>query len=142
LIIPFAPPAGPTPTASVPPRYPAPKQLLPADGQQFIKPEDQTVTLQWASVGELLLNEFYYVTVEDVTCRCGRVYEQAVTETKLIIPEEYRPAEAAPHLFRWKVTTVRQSNAGTVGQPIYDPAGATSPEAGFIWSGRSGTPAP
>jgi len=142
LIIPFAPPAGPTPTATVPPPYSAPKQLLPADGQQFMKPDDKTVTLQWASVGELQLNEFYFVTVEDVTCRCGRVYKQAVTETKLIVPEEYRPGEAAPHLFRWNVTTVRQSNAGTAAQPVYDPAGATSPDAGFIWGGSGGTPTP
>ncbi len=142
LIIPFAAPVGPTPTASVPPPYPAPKQLLPSDGEQFMKPEDTTVTLQWASVGELQLDEFYLVTVEDVTCRCGRIFKQAVTETKLIIPEEYRPTDAAPHLFRWNVTTVRQTNAGTAAQPLYDPAGATSPDAGFIWGASASTPAP
>jgi LysM repeat protein len=145
LVVPFPAPVGPTPTETLPPPYPAPKQLLPADGQQFLKPEDNTVTLQWASVGELQPNESYYVVVEDVTCRCARFYKQYVTETKLIVPQDYRPNEAAPHLFRWNVTTVRQTNAGAPGQPIYDPAGATSTDSDFIWSGAAGaaaTPSP
>ena len=135
LIIPFPAPVGPTPTPTVPPPYPAPKLLLPADGQQFVTAEDTTVTLQWASVGELQANEAYYVVVEDVTCRCARFYKQYVTETKLIVPEDYRPTETAPHLFRWNVSTVRQENPGAAGQPIYDPAGATSADSDFIWAG-------
>jgi LysM repeat protein len=145
LVVPFPAPVGPTPTPTVPPPYPAPKLLLPADGQQFVAPEDKTVTLQWASVGELQPNEAYSVVVEDVTCRCARFYKQTVTETKLIVPEDYRPTEAAPHLFRWSVTTVRQENPGAAGQPVYDPAGATSADSDFIWAGAAAaatTPSP
>ncbi|HET7142419.1 MAG TPA: LysM peptidoglycan-binding domain-containing protein, partial [Anaerolineales bacterium] len=57
---------GPTPTATIPPPYPAPNLLLPADGAAFTLAND-VVTLQWASVGTLRDGEAYQITVEDVT---------------------------------------------------------------------------
>lgn len=57
---------GPTPTATIPPPYPAPNLLLPADGAAFTLAND-VVTLQWASVGVLRDGEAYQITVEDVT---------------------------------------------------------------------------
>jgi LysM repeat protein len=143
LIIPLerAVTPGPTPTATLPPPYPAPNLLLPANGQAFTA-GDTTVTLQWTSVGELRAGEAYFVTVEDVTCNCARFYRQPTTETRLIIPASFRPTDATPHLFRWNVGTVRQRNVGEGGQPVFDPAGATSPDWGFIWVGAAATPAP
>ena len=59
LVIPlcrkFATP-GPTPTATPPPPYAAPNLLLPSNGAPFTIADD-TVTLQWASVGSLQENE-------------------------------------------------------------------------------------
>ncbi len=134
-------PTGPTPTPTLPPPYPPPSQLVPNDGQAFTG-ADAIVTLQWVSVGELRPGEFYYVTVEDVTCQCARVQSWTATETKFILPAEFRPTDAAPHLFRWNVGTVRQRSGAEGGQPVYDPAGAPSSDRGFIWSSAGPTPAP
>lgn len=123
---------GPTSTASLPPPWAAPNLLNPADGSSFAA--DTTITLQWASVGELRPGEFYYVTVEDVTCGCAKIEQYATLETKHIIAESLRPTATQPHLFRWTVTTVRQRNFGETGNPIYDSAGATSPNRYFIWN--------
>jgi LysM repeat protein len=123
---------GPTPTATPPPPWAAPNLLGPADGSSF-KAED-TITLQWTSVGELRAGEFYYITLEDVTCGCAKIEQFATLETKLIAPETLRPADAVSHLFRWSVTTVRQRNFGETGNPIYDSAGAASPNRYFIWN--------
>jgi LysM repeat protein len=130
-------PVGPTPTPSPPPPYPAPSLLQPQDGVAI--PASETVTLQWVAVGELRPGEFYYVTVEDVSCNCARVQSWPVVENKFIVPLEFRPTDAAPHLYYWKVGTVRQ-RPGTDGQAVYDPAGATSPTRGFIWYGAGSAP--
>ncbi len=142
LIIPLelAVTPGPTPTPTQPPPYPAPNQLLPQDGAGFT-PADTTVTLQWTSVGELRANEAYQVVLEDVTCNCAAIYKWTTTETRWSVPVEVRPTETVVHTFRWHVTTVRQRNADG-GQPIYDPAGASSPARVFSWFGGPLTPAP
>jgi len=46
-----------------------------------------------------------------------------------------KPPEAAPHIFRWTVVTVRQNGVTNDGKPIYEPAGATSEERTFTWTG-------
>jgi len=142
LIIPLelAVTPGPTPTPTQPPPYPAPNQLLPQDGAGFTT-ADTTVTLQWTSVGELRADEAYQVVLEDVTCNCAAIYKWTTTETRWIVPVEVRPTETVVHTFRWHVTTVRQRNADG-GQPIYDPAGAASPDRVFSWFGGPITPAP
>ena len=123
---------GPTPTATLPPPWPAPNQLGPADGQTFNAAD--TVTLQWTAVGTLRANEFYIVNVEDVTCNCAHVYRQATSETKLRVPSSFRQTDNALHVFRWTVTTghLRSTDAA---QPKYDSAGGTSPIRDFIWMG-------
>ncbi len=87
--------AGPSPTPTPPPPYPAPNLLLPADGAPFTLADD-TVTLQWASVGVLRENEAYAVTVEDVTEGQGRKIVEYVTDTKLIVPSTFRPNDRHP----------------------------------------------
>lgn len=134
LVIPIdlKPLPGPSPTATQPPPWTAPNPLNPADGSSFAA--DAAITLQWTSVGELRPGEFYYVTVEDVTCGCAKIEQFATLETKYSVAESLRPTEAEPHLFRWTVTTVRQRNFGETGNPIYDSAGATSANRYFIWN--------
>ncbi len=85
----FATP-GPTPTATLPPPYPAANLLLPADGAAFTLAND-VVTLQWASIGTLRENEAYQVTVEDVTSGQGRRITEYVTDTKFIVPNLLPP---------------------------------------------------
>ncbi|PKN90591.1 MAG: hypothetical protein CVU44_23250 [Chloroflexi bacterium HGW-Chloroflexi-6] len=124
---------GPTPTATIPPPYPAPNLLLPPDGASFTLAND-SITLQWASIGTLRENEAYQVIIEDVTDGTRRIVEY-VTDTKFIVPSSFRPRDNSPHVFRWWVTTVRQSGTDEQGQPIWDTAGALSDRRVFSWQG-------
>jgi LysM repeat protein len=69
LVIPIGPTgtptAGPQPTPTGPPKYTAPLLLSPLDGQAF-EGNEEPVLLQWASVGVLRENEYYFVPVEQV----------------------------------------------------------------------------
>lgn len=134
---------GPSPTPTIPPPYPAANLLLPPDGASFTLAND-SITLQWASIGTLRDNEAYQVTVEDVTDGQGRRKVEYVTDTKLIVPGTFRPKDSLPHVFRWWVTTVRQNGSDDQGQPIWVSAGAPSAQRVFSWQGiaPAGTPQP
>jgi LysM repeat protein len=136
---------GPTPTSTVPPPYPAPNLLLPKDGEPFNLTND-TVTLQWASVGSLRDDEFYRVAVEDITeASIGEGRETLidyVTDTKYIIPVDFRPVGPTPHVLRWWVETVRLSGSTPGGDPRYVSAGAASLKRVFTWSGAASEPTP
>ena len=136
LIIPLCERAatpGPTPTPTVPPPYPAPNLLLPSDGSSFTLAND-SISLQWASIGTLRDNEAYQVIVEDVTDGSRRIV-QYVTDTKFIVPSSFRPRDSSPHVFRWWVTTVRQNGTDEQGQAIWVAAGAQSDRRVFSWQG-------
>jgi LysM repeat protein len=128
------PTPGPTPTATPPPPYAAPSLLLPADGSPFLGAND-TITLQWASVGTLRENETYQVNIEDVTDGTGRKLVSNVTDTKFTIPASFRPNTSLPHILRWWVTPMRQTGSTKDGQPIWAPAGAASAPRVFTWQG-------
>lgn len=126
---------GPTATPTIPPPYPAPNLLLPQDGAPFDLASD-SVTLQWAAVGELRENEFYHVTILDVTEGSGtRRIDDYVKDTKYIVPASLRPAESTAHVLRWWVQPVRQAGSNARGEPIYDSAGSTSDRRDFTWAG-------
>jgi LysM repeat protein len=145
LVIPLCfrnPTPGPTPTATAPPPYPAPNLLLPLDGAAFTLAND-SITLQWAAVAQLRPDEYYQVTVEDVTEGSGtRRLVEVVTDTKYIVPLSFRPVETVPHILRWWVTTVRQTGSNDAGDPIYVAAGAISIRRDFTWSGSAAGPTP
>lgn len=146
LIIPLCARAatpGPSPTPTIPPPYPAPNLLLPADGAAFTLAHD-VVTLQWASIGTLRDNEAYQVIVEDVTADQGRRLVAYVTDTKYIVPTSFRPKDNVAHVMRWWVAPVRQVGTDDSGQPIWDSAGAVSDKRVFTWVGVAvqGTPGP
>ncbi len=132
---------GPSPTATLPPPYPAPNLLLPVDGQPFTLAND-TVTLQWASVGTLRDNEGYQVTIEDVTDGTGRELVAYVTDTKYIVPVSFRPQDNLPHVMRWSVVVVRRTGTDDRGNPIWTPAGAVSEPRDFTWSGAGAAATP
>jgi LysM repeat protein len=132
---------GPTPTPTNPPPYPAPNLLLPSNGAPFTLADD-SVTLQWASVGTLRENERYLVVVEDVTAGTGRKLTDYVTDTKFIVPVTFRPADTLAHTMFWTVTTVRQSGVDDQGNPIWTSAGAASQQRVFTWSGVTAAPTP
>lgn len=132
---------GPTPTFTPPPPYPPPNLLLPQDGAPFTL-ADQTITLQWASIGVLRENEAYQVNIVDITEGGDRKLVDYVIDTKYIVPTSFRPTDSRPHVIRWWVTTVRQVGTDENGNPIWVPAGANSEQRVFTWSGVAGTPAP
>lgn len=125
---------GPTSTATYPPPYEAPNLLLPADGSSY-NTSGETITLQWAGVGTLLSNEAYQVVIEDITEGKGRKNIDYVTDTKFIVPMNFRPSDPAPHVIKWYVESVRQTGSQTDGTPIYESAGSRSESRTFIWSG-------
>lgn len=133
--------AGPSPTPTAPPPYPAPSLLLPADGAPFSL-ADNSVTLQWASVGTLRDNERYQVTVEDVTAGTGRRLVDFATDTKFIVPASFRPQDNLPHVMRWWVVVVRQTGTDDQGDPIWSVAGTASTPRVFTWSGAVSIPTP
>lgn len=147
LIIPLCernPTPGPSPTPTNPPPYPAPNLLLPQDGASYSLADD-TVTLQWAAVGELRENESYRVTVQDITEGSGtRRIVDYVKDTKYIVPTALRPDEANPHIMRWWVQVVRQVGVTVEGDPRYEPGGSESTKRDFVWSGSApeATPTP
>lgn len=134
---------GPTPTATIPPPYPAPNLLLPADGAAFTLAND-VVTLQWASVGTLRDGEAYQITVEDITADKPNRQTDYVTDTKYIVPVSLRPKDNVAHVLRWWITPVRQAGSDDQGQPIWVNSGATSEKRVFTWVGIAveGTPNP
>ncbi len=146
LIIPlcrkFATP-GPTPTATLPPPYAAPNLLLPANGAPFTIADD-TITLQWASVGSLLESEAYRVTIEDLTSGKGPTLVDQVTDTKYLVPSTVRPGDGIAHVFSWTVEVVRSSGSDESGNPVWISAGAVSNPRYFTWIGvpPAATPTP
>jgi LysM repeat protein len=136
-------PNQPTPTATLPPPYPAPNLLLPADGAAFTLAND-VVTLQWASVGVLRDGEAYQVVIEDVTASQTRRITDYVTDTKYIVPTSFRPKDNVAHVLRWWVVPVLQSGVDDQGAPIWIASGATSEKRVFTWVGVAveGTPNP
>jgi LysM repeat protein len=129
---------GATPTPTQPPPYPAPNLLLPRDGEAFTLAND-TVNLQWASVGTLREGEFYRVTVVDVTEQTigsgDKTLIDYVSDTKYIVPSDFRPSGEAPHVMRWWIETVRLTGTTPSGDPRYANAGASSVQRVFTWSG-------
>jgi LysM repeat protein len=139
LIIPlcrrFATP-GPSPTATPPPPYASPNLLLPANGAPFTLADD-SISLQWASVGSLLENEAYRVSIEDITAALGPSLVDEVNDTKYNVPATIRPTDGVAHIFSWFIEVVRITGSDESGNPIWTSAGAASPPRYFTWTGRS-----
>jgi len=138
------PTPGPSPTATLPPPYSAPNLLLPTDGTRFTQPGD-TVSLQWAAVGNLLETEAYQVTVVDFTDGDSRTIVDYVTDTKFIVPSSFRSTDSIPHLYRWSVMVARQAGTDDEGNQVWEPAGAAGSPRVFMWQGGTSaqiTPTP
>jgi LysM repeat protein len=130
---------GPSPTPTTPPPYAAPNLLLPANGAPFTIQND-TITLQWASIGTLRDTESYQVTVEDITSGTGRKLVAYVTDTKFIILVSFRPQDNVSHVMQWSVVTARQTGTDEQGNPIWTVAGAASLPRTFTWTGSGIVP--
>lgn len=133
-----------TVTPTIAPPYPAPELLLPVDGEPF-DAVSNSVTLQWSSVGTLRNNEYYQVTVVDVTGGQNRQLVEEVKDTKFIVPASFRANDGRPHVYRWFVVPVAQIGVDNDGLPVYVTGGPMSDTRVFTWSGEAGaaaTPTP
>lgn len=128
------PTAGPTPTETALPPYEAPRLLNPPDGAA-ISSIEQAVSLQWTSVATLGEDEVYLVTIDDVTEKSAHRVVDTTLTTRYILGPDMKPHEAVPHVFKWIVVIARQSGVTADGRPMYQPAGATSVERTFTWTG-------
>lgn len=134
LVIPLClrePTAGPTPTPTTPPPYPAPNLLLPSDGASYVG-INETITLQWAAVSELLGNEAYAVTLTDLTSEDKTTVTEYVTDTSFIVPASFAPDDGRPHIYRWAVYIAR-SIGGEGDLERWAPAGELSEQRVFSW---------
>jgi hypothetical protein len=103
------------------------------------------VTLQWATVGALLENEAYAVTVVDLTTGEERKLVEYVNDTKYIVPVSFRATDNIPHIYRWSVVAVRQTGTDDEGDAIWESAGTVSLGRVFSWIGgpaAEATPTP
>jgi len=135
LMIPLClrePTPGPTPTPTQLPPYAGPNLLLPSDGASFISSSD-TITLQWAAVGELSANEAYAVEIIDLTSEDKQSLTEYVRDTSLILPDTFMPKDGRPHVFRWSVYIVRQLGSGEENLENWQIAGNRSDERVFSW---------
>ncbi|MEA3326457.1 MAG: LysM peptidoglycan-binding domain-containing protein [Chloroflexota bacterium] len=135
LIIPLClrePTPGPTPTPTPLPPYPGPNLLLPADGTSFTADSD-TITLQWAAVGELDTNESYAVTITDLTSENNETIVEYVNETSFIVPSSLLIDDGQPHIFRWFVYIARQVGSDEEDGENWEIAGEKSQERVFSW---------
>lgn len=133
-----------TVTPTVAPPYPAPELLLPANGSPFDS-ASSTVTLQWSSVGALRGNEYYQVTVTDITGGQNRQTIGHVKDTTFTVPANFRPTASQPHIFSWQVVPVAQIGVDADGLPVYIAGGPSSEMRFFTWNGSAGSgaaPAP
>lgn len=130
-----------TVTPSPAPPYPAPELLLPRNGEAFAIQQD-AISLQWSSVGELRTNEFYQVTVTDITSGGNISLTVEVKDTRFNLPLSLRPSESRPHIFEWQVVVVAQIGVKEDGSPIFVSGGSASEKKVFSWSGGTGTPSP
>lgn len=133
--------SGSTVTPSAAPDYPAPELLRPRDGEAFTLTND-TITLQWASVSELKENEYYLVSIVDLTAGENDMITIAVKDTKYIVPESMQPNENTPHIFKWTVVPVVQIGVDEAGNPKYRESGPSSQPSYFSWLGTSEQPTP
>lgn len=139
LVIPLClrqPTPGPTPTPTQLPPYPGPNLLLPPDGASFTS-SSETITLQWAAVGELESNEAYAVTITDLTSENKQSMAEFVTATTYIVPTSFIPNDGRPHIFRWSVYIARQIGSTEENGGNWETAGNKSEERVFGWFSAS-----
>jgi LysM repeat protein len=145
LVIPIGPaetatPA-PQPTPTGLPTYPAPILLSPSNDQIF-EGDEEPILLQWASVGVLRQNEYYFIRLEQI----GAGNPPTTFRTRATgwhVPIELFPKpDDTRRTFQWQVRVVRETGTHPDGTPIYQDAGEASVMRRFQWLIASPTPTP
>lgn len=127
----------PTPTVASQFRYAAPLPLAPPDESEF-RDEDaeESVLLNWLSVGLLSDDEWYSVALRYVTEDETTEWETLdfVKATSYRVPLEMRPPEEAEsNLFEWQVSVVRLVEKEAEDNPDVVPIAPRSDTRSFYW---------
>jgi len=145
LVIPVGPTITPTPgpqaTPTGLPTYPAPVLLSPLNNQVFEGDQDP-ILLQWASVGILRQNEYYFVRLEQVSAGAPPTTFRTLATGWHVPAELYPKADDVNRAFQWQVRVVRQVGERADGTPIYADAGPASLIRAFRWLLAQPTPTP
>jgi LysM repeat protein len=145
LVIPIGPTGtptvGPRATPTGVPTYPAPILLSPLD-DQILEGNEETILLQWASVGILRQNEFYSIRLE----QAGAGNPPSVWRTQATgwhIPvEQFPKPDDTRRTFQWQVRVVRETGTRADGTTIYTDAGLPSATRSLRWLVAQPTPTP
>ena len=132
---------GPRPTVTST-AFPAGPALLYPINKALIEPADGVLTLQWAAVKDLAVDEWYMVEVTDLDVQDSLPLRAFTRDTSLRVPGTWRPVVAEEHLLRWRVSIVQKTGERSDGQFIYDYGGQSSGDATFIWQGAEPTATP
>lgn len=122
-------------TTTPTPYYNAPILLLPKSGESFTLLDD-VIPLQWSGFGALNTNEYYQVSVTDLSLENSTtsIYLIETKANQIIFPTEFRPSDGSTHIYQWVVNTVRLNGKDENGEIIYQAAGKQSELGYFSWS--------
>lgn len=122
---------GATFTPSPAPTYQAAELIQPSRGT-FFRSGDEII-LQWIAPAELRSNESFLVTVIDSTAGGAIILEEAVKNTRFVIPDSAQPSGSTPHIYAWKVSIVALIGEDDLGNPIYREGSLDSEINYFAW---------
>ncbi|MBN1679914.1 MAG: LysM peptidoglycan-binding domain-containing protein [Anaerolineae bacterium] len=118
----------PTPSGDEPPTatptHPVPQPIYPPAGASVAG----AVRLLWLTVGPLVENEYYLVTVREATTAAE--FSIQTRQLSAAIPLEYLPTDGQARNFEWQVTVVRLGDDGL----FYPVSDWVSPRQ-FVWRG-------
>ena len=125
---------GATCTPSPAPTYQASELIQPSKGT-FFRSGDEII-LQWLAPAELRSNEFFLVTLVDNTDGGEIILEEAVKDTRYVVPQSAQPEGSSPHVYAWQVSIVALIGEDDQGNPIYREGSLESEPYYFAWEAK------
>jgi LysM repeat protein len=122
--------------ATRPSAYRAPELLAPVNDAAA---NDDTLTLEWLSVGELRANEFYVIQIQPSGAITVPIFETKSTSIRLTDAMLDTEPERA---FTWWVQVRQKLDTSLNGVPVYNDLGPASSVRRFVWQRRLVTPTP
>lgn len=136
-LLPPTPGPSPTPGPTEIPRGPRP--LYPPSGSLV---ESGLLALQWVALKDLAPDEWYMVTMTDVSEPGLHPTRGFTRQTSFPVPSSWRPPVDAVRDFEWNVSIVRATGQRADGSLIYTFGGRSGDTARLSWLGAVPTPTP
>ncbi|NLF66699.1 MAG: LysM peptidoglycan-binding domain-containing protein [Chloroflexi bacterium] len=136
-LLPPTPGPSPTPGPTEIPRGPRP--LYPPSGSLV---ESGAPVLQWVAIKDLEPDEWYMVTMTDISEPGLHPQRGFTRQTSFQVPTSWRPPVDAVRDMEWNVTIVRVTGQRADGSLIYTFGGRSGDTALLSWLGAVPTPTP